>query len=430
MGSFNATCIVSNLPIEAGTPVRFLALTRSAYNEGNEHICYVGGRWQLRGAPIKAEYNDYGTIENWEKSVTTKLFFKSLDSDAVEKGVGDNQCHDVHVREGMSEDEWLDALWEGRVEVVDYGRRTKSDKPFVVKDEHVRKGVPTIHRIEKIIVDAGFKNTTEYNGAGYTVDDVIYGFVRVRYGRHHTDSVELEKLVPFIQKAGYAAMVTCGSGYYSNHSEILVAPMPGVDERGISQSSFGLAGREDHHKPRPVSLAMIREDVWQILLNTPLKTWRGEWNFAKMKEDALKAVDEHFEREEKIKAAKPEDKMRLIFRDYDDYNRDNLFTSATSPYEGESGFTLRAAFKFALEQNLPKEVLQQYVVDLAETAYVQLVYSHLHGQWHPTTNSGQDGNWKEHRDFLQKLQGIKGKWEDEEDYEEEEDDEEDDEEVE
>lgn len=422
MGSFNATCIVSNLPIEAGTPVRFLALTRSAYNEGNEHICYVGGRWQLRGAPIKAEYNDYGTIENWEKSVTTKLFFKSFDNDVVEKGVGDNQCHDVHVRHGMSEEEWIDALWEGRIEVVDYGRRTKSDKPFEVKDEHVRKGLPTLFRIETALKEAGLPVTTAYGAEGYVVDDVIYGFIRVRFGRSYAeDSAALERAVSVIQKAGYAAMITCGSGYYSNHSEILVAPAPGVDERGISQSTFGLSGREDHHKPRPVSLAMIREDVWQILLNTPLKTWRGEWTFSKMKADALKALDETLEREEKIKAAKPEDKLHLLLRDYDDYNRDNLFTSATSPYEGESGFTLRAAFKFALEQNLPKEVLQQYVVDLAETAYVQLVYSHLHGQWHPTTNSGQDGNWKEHRAFLQKLQEIKGKWEEDEDYEDEDD---------
>src|SRR5574338_745990 len=194
MGSFNATCIVSNLPIEAGTPVRFLALTRSQYNEGNEHVCYVGGRWQLRGAPIKAEYNDYGTIENWEKSFTTKIFFKSFDQDVVEKGVGDNQCHDVHVRVGMSEDEWIDALWEGRVEIIDHlNRQVKtSDKPFVVQDEHIRKGLPTIYRVETALKNAGLPVTTAYGAEGYVIDEVIHGFIRVRFGRHHDDSVELE----------------------------------------------------------------------------------------------------------------------------------------------------------------------------------------------------------------------------------------------
>lgn len=425
MGSFNATCIVSNLPIEAGTPVRFLALTRSRYNEGNEHICYVGGRWQLRGAPIKAEYNDYGTIENWEDSVTTRLFFKSLDSDAVEKGVGDNQCHDVQVRHGMSAEEWIDALWEGRVEVSDYETRPTSDKPYVVKDEHVRKGLPTLFRIETVLKNAGLEVTTAYGAEGYVIDDVTYGFIRVRYGRHYAeDSAALEKAVTVIREAGYAAMVTCGSGYYSNHAEVLVAPAPGLDERSISQSTFGLTGRDSDNKSRPVSLAMIREDVWQILLTLPFETWRGTYSFSKMKEDALKALDEAFEREEKIKTADKVDKMLLFMeRDHDDYSRDNLFTSATAPYEGESGFTLRKAFKFGMEQSIPKEELQKYVVDLAETAYVQLVYSHLHGQWHPTTNSGQEGNWKDHRIFLQKLQEIKGSWEEDEDESEDEDDE-------
>jgi hypothetical protein len=41
------------------------------------------------------------------------------------------------------------------------------------------------------------------------------------------------------------------------------------------------------------------------------------------------------------------------------------------------------------------------------------VYANLHGQWHPTTNSGQDGNWKEHRAFLKALLKIKGRFEDE-----------------
>ncbi len=422
MGSFNATCIVSNLPIEAGTKVRFLALTENAYHKGNEHICYVGGRWQVRNAPIKAEYNDYGSIENWEKSVTTDLFFKSFDTDAVEKGVGDNQCHDVHVRHGMSYEEWLEALWEGRVEVTD-SRPATSDKPFVVKDEDIRSGLPTIHRIEKIITDAGFKNTTQYGGEGYVVDDVIYGFVRVRYSRHHSeDTAALEKLLPYIQKAGYAAMITCGSGYYSNHSEILVAPAPSVDERGISQSSFGLAGRDyPHNKPRAVSHAMIREDVWQILLNTSIESWDGTLSFDKMKEDAIKALNEALAKKEEIerlKKDKSEDNssllIRLLLHDMDNYDRDNLFTSLLYPREGESGFTLKRAFKFACEQeNLSKEELIKHVLDIAEMAYVQCVYSHLHGQWHPTTNSGQDGNWKEHRAFLQKLIEIKGRWEDE-----------------
>src|SRR5512140_3497244 len=105
MGSFNATCIISGLPIEAGTPVRYLALTQNNTNKPNGHSCYVHGRWQLRCPPLKAQYNDYGSIEHIKKRFTNRVFFESLSVDCVEKGVGDNQCHDVQVRPGMSRKE-------------------------------------------------------------------------------------------------------------------------------------------------------------------------------------------------------------------------------------------------------------------------------------------------------------------------------------
>jgi hypothetical protein len=88
MGSFNATCIVSNLAIEHGTPVRFLALTENRWHRGNEHICYVSGRWQLRCPPLRAEYNDYGSIEHIKKRLANRVFFESLSGDCVEKGMG------------------------------------------------------------------------------------------------------------------------------------------------------------------------------------------------------------------------------------------------------------------------------------------------------------------------------------------------------
>lgn len=433
MGSFNATCIVSNLPIECGTPVRFLTLTHSTYNKGNEHVCYVGGRWQLRGAPIKSEYNDYGTIEDWDDSLTSKVFFKSFDTDAVEKGVGDNSCHDVHVRHGMSDKEWIDALWESRVEVTDHQSSYPADKPYVTKDEYIDKGIPTLYRIEKVLSDAGFKSVTAWGAEGYLVSDVTHGFIRIRLSGHSEDFDDfskLEALLPIIKDAGYAAMITAGSGSYSNNAEILVTLRPTKHERGYYMSTPGLAPEPNSTiKPRPVSLAMIREDVWQILLSTPLQTWTGskQYTFEKMKGDALKHLDETLAREaeiEKLKKEKPGDdrlfSLMMRVHDLDFTDRDNLFSSFLYPREGESGFTLKKAFRFGLEQGASKEELVQYVTDLAETAYIQAVYSMLHGQWHPTTNSGQDGNWEEHRTFLQKLLEIKGRWEEEEEYDDEE----------
>lgn len=163
MGSFNATCVISGLPIEAGDKVRFLALTQNRYNEPNGHACYVTGRWQPRCPPLRASYNDYGSIEHIKKRFANKVFFKSFDQDVVEKGIGDNTCHDVQVRRGMPRRDWLKALWEGRVEVEDH-RRWVAPKDYVAPEPEL--GVPSLIRIEAVLKGAGLKVSTQYQEDG------------------------------------------------------------------------------------------------------------------------------------------------------------------------------------------------------------------------------------------------------------------------
>lgn len=437
MGSFNATCIISNLPIEAGTPVRFLALTASKYHsDGNDHICYVAGRWQLRCPPLRAQYNDYGSIEHIKKRLCNRVFFESLSRECVEKGVGDNQCHDVQVRRGMTTKQWLEALWEGRVYVTDH-RPNPNWPPKDWKPEEPPPGMPSLTRIEKILKDNHLAVTTDYGAPGYVIDEVSRGFIRVRHGRFGSDKHEeaLRQIVPVLDAAGYAAMVTCGTGNYSNHAEVLVAPKPvpkgAKDDQGRDVHFFahGLATDEigdKHSKPRPVSQAMIREDVWQILLKTGIDHWRGVFSFADMQKAANTVLDEELawiaEQKEfnardpkTLTEAERELWMSKVFRRNmsDDLGRDNVFRSCLYPHEGVSGFSLREAFKLGLELHESREELEAFITDMAETAYVQVGYAHLHGQWHPTTNSGQEGAWKEHRAFLKALAKIRGKWEDE-----------------
>ncbi len=105
-------------------------------------------------------------------------------------------------------------------------------------------------------------------------------------------------------------------------------------------------------------------------------------------------------------------------------DQDNLFSGAIHHYEGGSGFSLQGAFRLGLQIANNEEELQQYVLDLAEMAYIQGVYGGtLHGQWHPTTNSGQDPEWEAHRSFLVELLKI---CDAQRDYEDEDDSEEDD----
>jgi hypothetical protein len=283
-------------------------------------------------------------------------------------------------------------------------------------------GMPSMRRIEAVIAASG--------GTGYVVDEAARGFVRVRHGRHEQGTAALDRVVPLLHAAGYAAMVTCGTGTYSDHAEILVAPRPAP--KGARFHTDGLFTRDRKEAPRPVAQAMIREDVWQILLKTS-----GWGTFEAMLTDARellkaeldwKAEEAAFESRDP--ATVPEEEAhahsrKAIRREFSE-DRRNLLCQALHEGEGVSGFSLKESFKLALALGSSPEELDAFVVDLAETAWVQGAYADLHGQWHLSTNNGQDPGWKEHRKFLTALLGIKGCWEEEEELDEEEDADEDD----
>jgi hypothetical protein len=84
----------------------------------------------------------------------------------------------------------------------------------------------------------------------------------------------------------------------------------------------------------------------------------------------------------------------------------NLFVGFLRVGEGVSGFYFREALELAEELARSDDELFAFADELAEMMFVQWAYSSIHGQWHPTTNSSQDGNWKEHRDFLRALDKI------------------------
>ena len=419
MGSFNSVCIVSGLPIEHGTPVRFLALTMTRA-EPNEQCCYVSGRWHLRSPPIQAKYNDYGSIERWKKNLSFRVFFESLNRDCDEKGVGDNEYHDVQVRPGMSVEDWLGALAKGRVAVWDQRPRGAPVR-HTPNEEQVATGIPTLARIEAVLKDAGLPVVTDSGADGYLIDNLARGWVRVRHAAYqHEDETKLLEALPAIQAAGYAAMVTCGTGRYRNPAEVLVGARPGGDASLHVERIEGDSLRDKLNRPRPVVQAMIREDVWQILLSQTHDHWRwGEVTFQTMLADARLALADElewrarkdgFNREtatEEERAAFLRDLTRRELR----YDSKNQFDAATQKMERVSGFSLRESLGLAIEMSSDPAELDAFLVDLTETAFVQWSYDALHGQWHPTTNGSQDGNWKVHRSFLRALADIRGIYE-------------------
>ncbi len=425
MGSFNSACIVSGLPIEAGDKVRFLILARSALHpDGNDHPHYVNGRWQLFGVPVRAEYNDYGSVENIEDGYAKSFLLSRLRAHSVEIGVGDNQCHDSEVVEEMDEEAWLDALWEGRVRVRECHPRAPSGEskwePTV--------GVPTFKRVKKALASAGHPIQSRDQAIpyvrGFLVDDASPGFVRVRCGGYG-EGLDVASVIPAIQEAGYAVMTVAGSGSYASRAELLVGPLPPKDDSvHIHVRPYGSESDMPHTVvARPAAQAMIREDVWQLLLSLP--GWLDK-TVEDMRADALRALEE-----DRASSARGSDddkeierlsrKLRAALGDRDE-ETPNFFREVVRDGRiGTVGFGLQDAFEAAQDPGLDPEKARRFVQDIAETAFAQFAYGSLHGQWQPRSGGGQEANWEGFQGFLSKLADIARSKVDEEIYGDEDD---------
>ena len=137
MGSFDYTCAVSGLPISAGDPVRFMLLSE---NHFKENACEITDVWVPRNFPIKAKYNDYGSIEEYEEGILKDLMMEAFDHDLHEVEVGDNKYHDVAVYHGMAFYKFLEALWEQRVS-VNRPSTSRSKGPSAVRQAMIREDV-------------------------------------------------------------------------------------------------------------------------------------------------------------------------------------------------------------------------------------------------------------------------------------------------
>jgi len=115
MGTFDYTCSISDLPIHARDPVRFLLLVESPYCKGAVNADYLGDRWAPLSFPLQAKYDAYSSIEDILPSPIKGLWVETLREDLVEKDLGENPYHDPAVKKGMTVEEMLWPLCEGRL---------------------------------------------------------------------------------------------------------------------------------------------------------------------------------------------------------------------------------------------------------------------------------------------------------------------------
>ena len=289
MGCFGAMCAISGLPIEAGDPVRFL--TKSPFEDGVP----VGMNhfWCPRTYPLKGVYNNYGGVAKVEDEKHKQAWLDALAYDVIPRGVGDNTVHDVSVAKKMTWDDLQVALRERRILVRSHvddiawaERDLREDKdllealallgkslpkPNPKPKKVLPEGIPTRVRVEKILRVAGFQISESgqklFTGpGGFLVNTRRFGEVRVRFeswSRENfgKDESFLQKALPALAET-YAVLLSAGYGNYSHGPEILVRVKPGTKDW-----SGGRQGEKN--KGLEVTQVMIREDVWQALLQVP-----------------------------------------------------------------------------------------------------------------------------------------------------------------
>lgn len=405
MGSFALTCTVSGLPILAGDPVRFILLTESPYKD--EIACYSHSIWFPRSFPLRAKYNDYGSVMDFEEGPARDLWLECLKMDLVERGWGDNSFHDVPTTKDMSFDQLLAALWERRVRV----RREFRENTLNIGNTRstAPKGVPTRKRVQRALERAGLPIYGGYdnssNSNGYMVNAVRYGTVRVRWQEFGGEHVEKLKIAQASLER-YATMICAGSGSYAHEAELIVGVKPGTKDY------HGSPGK-DPKAPLSVESCMIREDVWQALCSIdsqdafsrsslPLKTIRKHaknyWNEcvqnvreAKTSSTALGSFGSY-----------------LAMSAYDSNNIVGAYCGKNSiPFSVGLATNWRKMLEKYVDFGLAKQDLELFLDSVAEMIHVQQILRCIRYWWRPSYSCGpQFGDWKAHEQALQAFASI------------------------
>jgi hypothetical protein len=92
---------------------------------------YTNHFWNPSFVPVRAKYNDYGSVEDLDESnLHFKFWLKYLDSRLIEIPQGKNPYHDPPAKKGMTSEELFDVLQEGRLVLKpDHYSQDKSNIP-------------------------------------------------------------------------------------------------------------------------------------------------------------------------------------------------------------------------------------------------------------------------------------------------------------
>lgn len=315
MGSFAATCSVSGLPITRDTPVRFFLLTESPDCKDIAEAHSIYGLWGVRTFPLRALYNNYGTVEKVEEGAAQDIWMEALAKDLHPLPLGENPYHDLETSRSMSFETLLETLRERRVfcEQVSIGQRDRECKEAV----------------------------------------------------NHARSLLGEELLP-------------------------VPPKPPMEP------------------PLKVQPAMVREDVWQMLLTLPtggvegtIQQYRDEIRALYLAYQSLieETITERLEKLSIPPEAVPGAWVGVKGR------RESVASWVVQPTMWE---TLRDKhWEMYLAKKIPVEEATAFIDSVAEAAYVDRVLMGVRFVWQPFHTAGdQFGDFYKHTRFLQGLADV------------------------
>jgi hypothetical protein len=409
MGSFASTCAVSGIPLEVGDPVHWYLLTENPYDK---LVCYSHDMWFPRSWPVRATYNDYGSIESYDdKCPSIVSIVEALKHDMVERGMGDNSCHDVPTAKGMTFEATLEAVWEKRIQV---SRDTltfmnpdmkklmeRSDARHAEQEMKPMSGFPTLRGVEEVLKSVGIAvvtaepSTNTHVGKAFMVDELEPGMCRVRINGFGEDETKLEKLLPLLQEH-YAVALTVGSGSYANSAEIRL--MPKVMKRPEGEHIFW--GRENtREKPLHVYQAMIHGDVWDELMKTKVgKGWdeKVKVGFDEYRVDAQRCWDET----EKRKTSTLDDTLTQLDDGEYDTHVGSLVAKSVIPFT----VGLSEHWKIATGQKAKKFTAKQvdeFLSDVAGFSLLHVILPEVRYWWRPSFTCGpQFGEHKKHAEIF------------------------------
>lgn len=411
MGSFNVTCAVSGLPITPGMPVRYLLLTTNRKKRERENIfpLYTTDWFMPRTFPLRAKYYDCGDLVDVQTGPQRDVWMTCFQEDLVERGAGDNPCHDKAVfKDRLKFEDITDLIHEAVLYVEIWPGSTRdAAAPRPDPQPDVASGIPNLHTVRYLIEAEGHEVVPDWNRPGFLIAQSVHGEVTVRWSQYGDKLPRLGEIRLALEKHYQVILV---------HGPMLRVFPKYEAEYTYEHNPF----QRDAHAA--VAKAFIREDVWQALLTMKLEDWRlREFTMEKFMGYAHEMADKyraHVAIQKSLDAKHPSEmsfeemKVWLGRRsqpDLCDWDNPNPISHLLT-FDKTVTIGLWHHYKAFMESNPSEEETEEFLRVVAEMAFVSTVLSHTNTMWEPSRYAGQGTNSEVRSSLLHKLAEVASTW--------------------